>query len=592
MPEKNIPNIFLHRLFSSQKNQIILIICSICFCYFHTFDVPFYYDDYLSILGNVAIQEFNLHNLWEQYSARFIGYITFALNYRVHGFNIFGYHLLNIAIHIANSILVFFICKLLLSTPLIAKNTPSNLKKWFPLFCALLFALHPLQIQAITYITQRLASLSAFFYLVSIYCFLKARSGNSNKIQLIFAICTISAFLLAFFTKQNALTAPLIWLIIDIVCFPQNINRHIGIFTFGIFSCVLAYICIPLISDQTLFQFIDQKTRETTLFSRKEYFLVQMHVILDYIIKFFAPYELTLNYEFDTPQSFLQLSTLSKTFIHFSLLSFGILFVRKLPLVSLGIFFYYASHLIESSVIPIRDFGFDHRTYLPNFGLCIATSWIMAKLLAIHPTRNLATAIIFLFTILAILTWQRNNTWRDPIAFFTSETKVLPDSFRAHCFLGQSYFESGRTSEALSTYEKAWQMRSNDVQRGNNTMQSCATNFASTLQQEGDLRRALTLINSLNLNDFTAENRSKIYNTLGNIYALRNSFSRAQEYYERGLELVPSSTEVLSNLAKLKILTGELQTSLNLFQQLKEVDPDNEDARIGLEYLQNLLSNP
>jgi len=102
----------------------------------------------------------------------------------------------------------------------------------------------------------------------------------------------------------------------------------------------------------------------------------------------------------------------------------------------------------------------------------------------------------------------------------------------------------------------------------------------------------LTLINSLNLNDFTAENRSKIYNTLGNIYALRNSFSRAQEYYERGLELVPSSTEALSNLAKLKILTGELQTSLNLFQQLKEVDPDNEDARIGLEYLQNLLSNP
>src|SRR5208283_2669984 len=151
------------------------------------------------IVNNPIIKDFHYFtspsdargfSLYSSFINRYIGYLTFALNYRIHGLSVTGYHIVNIAIHIANSILVYFLVLLTFRTPYFRDwglgtgnrfpdsdcrplvPGPSSL---VPFFSAAIFAVHPLQTEAVTYVFQRFASLVAFFYLLSLVFYIKAR---------------------------------------------------------------------------------------------------------------------------------------------------------------------------------------------------------------------------------------------------------------------------------------------------------------------------------------------------------------------------------------------------------------------------------
>ena len=450
-PKKSL-NTLIQTLATNRVWQFLLIFLLILVAYSHTLDVPFYYDDNSSLRNNPAIQGLHFDRLWAQYSARFIGYFTFALNYTIHGYNVGGYHLFNIVIHLLNAFLVFQLASLLLRTPMLSSNADDHLKKWLPFSAAILFALHPLQIQAVTYIVQRLASMAAFFYLASITAYLGFRLAEKNLSRCLFAGMAVGTFILGFLTKQNVLTAPLIWALLEIVCFPVTRIKLAAAAAAALVLPVLGFLLAPLLVGQPLLEFVDTQTRETTLFSRLDYFLVQMHVLLDYLIKFAVPLNLTLNYEYSVPAAISDVPTLFKTVTHAALIIFAAASIRKIPWIAFGILFYYIAHLVESSFIPIRDFGFDHRTYIPNTGLCLAIGWLFLTLSDRYFYRYKFQTAILLVILLTMVTWQRNNLWRDPIAFFNHEAKVLDDSFRVHCILGQAYYEVGDTSNALETY--------------------------------------------------------------------------------------------------------------------------------------------
>jgi tetratricopeptide (TPR) repeat protein len=195
--------------------------------------------------------------------------------------------------------------------------------------------------------------------------------------------------------------------------------------------------------------------------------------------------------------------------------------------------------------------------------------------------------------LLVALTWSRNQLWRDPIAFLQHEVEINNDSFTSYCFLGEAYYSAGQLTEAISIFERAQSYVDNLINRGNNTFESCYSNYAATLQEAGYLDEARQLISRMPVTAFTTQGQSKVAMTFGNVEALSGNFSEAEAHFNRARTLDPNNIYAVSNLAKLKILTGELQQSYELFIQVQKSDPGNMDAAIGLEYLLPLLrDNP
>ncbi|MFU8807453.1 MAG: hypothetical protein ACNA8W_26825, partial [Bradymonadaceae bacterium] len=170
--------------------------------YSNSFQGPFVLDDRQSIVENTDIRGLEAFHAG---STRYVGYLTFALNYRFGGLDVTGYHVVNLAIHLASALLVYALLHLTFRTPYFrgqesgaggqkdrfesqTSNLDSNLASlaslasWrfeprtvLPLFAALLFVVHPVQTQAVTYVVQRLTSLCTLFYLLSMVLYAQAR---------------------------------------------------------------------------------------------------------------------------------------------------------------------------------------------------------------------------------------------------------------------------------------------------------------------------------------------------------------------------------------------------------------------------------
>src|SRR3989337_3451095 len=172
---------------------VILFITILGFAiYSNTLSSPFIFDDFSSIVNNPSIKNLkDLGTLFNDRQLRFITNLSYALNYRVGGFSVAAYHLVNISIHIAAHFVVFFFMKSLIS---LVFTQQRNVKVYFPFIVSLIFLTHPIQTQSVTYITQRASSLTGLFSLLSFTFYLK------GKTSLVYYFLSILFFLLALYT--------------------------------------------------------------------------------------------------------------------------------------------------------------------------------------------------------------------------------------------------------------------------------------------------------------------------------------------------------------------------------------------------------
>lgn len=201
----------MSKVYLLNKYYILLIIVVGLLTYSNTFNSPFHFDDEFYITKNPVIRNLNFFiepsgaeqfkgNYWfHTLKMRYIGSLTHALNYKLHGLNITGYHIFNLTIHILNAILVYWLVVLTLRTPFggespfgesVNRKThsissasllwrPIHPFTYLPLSIALIFVSHPIQTQAVTYITQRFASLATMFYLLSLVMYIRWRFDSA-----------------------------------------------------------------------------------------------------------------------------------------------------------------------------------------------------------------------------------------------------------------------------------------------------------------------------------------------------------------------------------------------------------------------------
>jgi hypothetical protein len=452
--------------------------------YSNTFNVSFTFDDRENIVVNPVVRELRYFaepsvaeeilsgNLFHVFRTRRIAYLTFALNYRVNGLDVAGYHIVNLAIHILNALLVYWLVALTFRTARFAPGACGGGRDaWLvAFFASLVFVTHPVQTQAVTYIVQRTASLVAFFYLLSLAMYINARLVQSRKKRgLLYALSLVSA-VLAMKTKENAFTLPFMVALYDFMFLGGPGKRRL-VYLVPFFFTILI---IPLammggISGGGMGELetavVSIASSGRTGVSQGAYLLTQFRVLVTYMRLLFLPVNQNVDYDypaygtfFDAPvfASFLFLALFVGLAIYFLSRS------RRRPwfrLVSFGAFWFFMTLSVESSVIPIADEIFEHRAYLPSVGAisaAVVAVFFIASSLSERWTRRAVMYLCLLATaVLALLTYTRNTLWQDEIRLWEDVVSKSPHKARAHLNLGLANEKSERYGEAIKEYREA-----------------------------------------------------------------------------------------------------------------------------------------
>ncbi|NQU35300.1 MAG: hypothetical protein HQ521_18900, partial [Bacteroidetes bacterium] len=367
---------------TSYLAHIVTIGIATFLIYSNTYAVPFYFDDITSIINSAQTYQGDLSDIYNQFGNRFVAYASFQLNYKLDGLNLWGFHLTNIIVHLLASLSVYLLAlQLFIITSRIQKQDPINkdIQYIFAFITALLFAVHPLQIQAVAYIVQRTTALAALFYISTMVSYIQFRTSKSALIKVLMIVLTLLFLLLAFYTKQNTYTLPGALVLIEFIFIYQLSERNYkdllkpGIF-FVVF-CVLGLIYV-LLFKQTIITLLFAGSRETPDFSRIVYFETQLGVLALYL----KLYLLNIGQQFEyvyTLEDGKLINSLGYILSYIALIGFAFWQIKRNAILAFAIIFYFLAHIIESAVIPISDIVFEHRTYLPHLGLSLIVAFLL-----------------------------------------------------------------------------------------------------------------------------------------------------------------------------------------------------------------------
>lgn len=596
------------------------------FIYSHTFHYPFQLDDLSSIVEDRSIRD--LGNYLTPFGARDIGKLSFAINYYFGELNTWGYHFVNVVIHIATSSVLFLTVMMLFETPLLKRKEVDMTKKYLlAASCALIFLAHPLQTQAVTYMVQRFASLCTLFYGLSFLFYFKSRIENElsdgvfNKKSIIYLVLCFVSIMLAMKTKENAFTIPFLIAISEFVFFGfRKIEKRIFIYL-----AVLA-ITVPVIPATIIVSAgggggdiasvvseLSEATQETTVFTRGEYFATQMPVILHYLRLFVFPKGQNFDYEFATYGSLFQLVPLLGFIFHASVFLSSFYAVYRgwkkenfyLLLYGFGIIWFYMTISVESSIVPIRDVVFEHRMYLPLFGLIISmNSLLMWGLESKQVANYLKTFLIVIsiwFIALSVTSYNRNYVWANQLSLWNDVVKKSPNKARPHNNLGAYYEISGQKLKAKEHYLRAIELKP-DYAHAYNNLGAINAYFDEFVEAEKNYRKAIELspkygsayynLGTALLKQFklkeaeesliTACGLKKYHHkcryNLAITYERMGRMQEAKKWHMEALEINPRYNHALYRMAILYLNEGNREKAKEMFGRLIEVDPQNKDA--------------
>ena len=378
----NIEKVFEGKRFHLIAVSLIAILTLIV--YSNTFHASFHFDDTPQIVENYQIR--NLDNLLDILKGqRGLAMATFAINYAIGGLNVMGYHIVNLTIHIMNGIMVYFLVFItlhgVLGTDL--KSVPKA--KRIAIYTALLFAVHPIQTQAVTYIVQRMEILASMFMLIALLLFIKAVKTSMITMRVfLYGIIAVS-YILGFYSKEIAITLPALVFIYD-YCFLAE----------GDFKKIMAHMPLYFVL-LTMLAFFTTRTltglQETPgesasagfgvqSITSNEYLFTQFNVLWTYLRLLILPINQNLDYDYPVAKSIFEFPTfLSFVGILLILVSafylltpYASRFTHYGRLIAFFILWFFVILSPTSSFIPIIDVIFEHRLYLASVGFFVLLS--------------------------------------------------------------------------------------------------------------------------------------------------------------------------------------------------------------------------
>ncbi len=398
-----------------------------------------------------------------------------------------------------------------------------------PLFVSLVFALHPIQTDAVTYISGRSVVLVSFFCLLSFLSFLRFRQVNGRS-KLLWAFLSPVFFILGLLSKETAVCLPGLVMAYDFIFRDESLKRFKGYFYY------LVYI-LPMLAFLLLRKALLGYVSVENAYPRTVYLLSQIRRFPLYMRLMFLPYNQNADYNFPPSTSVNMTAVLSAIFI---VLIFAYLFMtrKKSPAISFFGLWFFIAFAPESSIFPILDITVEYRVYLALAGL-IASVAIFVSSLKLKPVFIWKAAAFSVIPLFLLLTFARNRVWATPATLWSDVVKKAPYSHRAQANLGEALLGEGRDTEALGVLTEALESGPTDM-------------------------------------------RSIIYTNMGCCYNDLGKFESARKNFLKAMEADPTRVEARVDLGILYIGHGDFKEAADVLTGAVQVNPGYAKAHYEL----------
>lgn len=607
-------------IFKSPFAHAFLVLALGVLAYSNTFQVPFFLDEYF-ITDNPFVRDIrypvelikNINlDIYNNIHHRYVAFLTFALNYRLHGLDVFGYHLVNVSLHLMNALLVYALVALTLRTPLLESSSLNEKRFRLALFSALIFVAHPVLTEAVTWIWQRVAVLVATFYLASVIAYVRARL-EKDKGWKKYALYGISLFcsVLAMKTKQNAFTLPVMITLYEFTFFSGDIVPRLKrLIPFAITLLIIPYTYFIEMGFSPSQATRGIGTAAQIDISRWDYVLTQFSTLVTYIRVLLVPVNLPVYHAFSVNHSFFD----AKVLLSFSLLAILLgtsvfLLLRRdrqceLALIAFGIIWFFTAHLVESGLIPLNVVIAKHRNYLPSVGFFIAIVSAVSLLTdRIKNTRVLQALSFLIVFILAVSCYARNAVWGTAVTLGEDVVKNAPDNSEAHLILGRAYKRENRLAEAQREFEESFRLDAEKNSQSSGSVTGGMPAERRSLPREtlkpgevdAHFNIAIGHYQSRSFDDAMSELKAVLaaaprhagaFYFTGLIHHEQGNYEEAAQAYREALRLQPDHVEARTNLGGVYAQVGRFKEAAEEIKSALRIRPDNAESHkfLGLIY--------
>lgn len=393
-----------------------------------------------------------------------ISYLTFYLQKESLSDGLLDFKLVNVALHLANGCLVYA-----LIFRLFRSYYPANTVSWLALFGGLFWLSSTIHVSSVLYVTQRMTLLAAFFALLAFHSWFNAKSSKSAFQK------TFWLFLTSFFvgvgtlSKENAILVCAILLLFENTFYKSSVEGVV----YKLWKLASVYAPLLLLTAHILlnsrYYFVSAfRARDFTSLERT---LTQPGILLDYLSKLFVPfgeqfgvihsYSPIARGLIDPPETLINITLL------LSIAVIAWLIRKKYALISMGVFFFFIAHSMESTFLSLELY-FEHRNYLPSVGIAIALSAFMGELtflLSRKIKQFLVVAGAAYIFMLSLATFLEAGLWSKPITQAMRWYSNNTSSQRAHSHMGGTLLDFGYYDEAAKFYSETYSDFPGDVSK-------------------------------------------------------------------------------------------------------------------------------
>ena len=430
----------------------------------------FVFDDLRQVQLNPLIRDLgNYLGSWAGYQAmpnRYLGYLSFALSYRLSGPDPAAFRAANVAIHVANALLVYALVALAFRSPRLARSALAPSARAPAFAAAAVFGAHPLQTEAVSYVVQRLTSLAALFSLGCAVLYLRWRlagdePGRSRLARAASYLPVLAAALLAMKTKESAFALPLAVALVELALLDGPLRPRL--LALAPLLATLPVIPLTLLAAPALPALGNTEVTGQGALTPLAYLATQLTVLPAYLRLLAFPVGQSADHDQPVHASLLEPPVLLSLAFLLALAALALWLVRQarrdpgldpaLGLVGLGILWFFATISVESSLIPLADVMVERRAYLPSVGILVAASTAAALLWQRAAPAGwaggLAASAAVLSLALAAATAARSAVWRDEVSLWADAAAKAPRKPRPHLNLGVAHYQRGRVDDAI-----------------------------------------------------------------------------------------------------------------------------------------------
>ena len=427
------------------------------FAYWPGLHGDFVLDDFPNLLENRALQidSFSLEAFWQAALSsgagtlrRPLSMFSFAVNHYLSEYDPLAYKVTNLGIHLLCGIALFVLTSRLLSAyrEFCDEDVPQATVRWAPMVVAAFWLIHPINVTGVLYIVQRMTSLAALFTVLAVIAWVtwRRRRYEGRKNWLAPFVVSIAFTVLGLLSKENAALVPAFAILIEAAIFRGRTldgridNRVVWFFLLLLVLPVLLTVSFLVTNPGYILNGYEGRT-----FSLGERLLTESRVLMLYLQWIIVPSASSLGLYHDDVAVSTGLLTPPTTALAvaaiFGMLAIGTLLLRRAPIVSLGILWFFAGHTLESTIIPL-ELVYEHRNYLPSYGILLGLGYALFQLAGRLHLNKLAVALgSVALLVFSAVTFVRAQQWQDNITHAITEANNHPRSPRAVYMAGRIY---------------------------------------------------------------------------------------------------------------------------------------------------------